>query len=97
MIMDFVDENYNDFKVILSSELKGYSNISAEFYDNLVLRLLPEFQKVKSKDEIARIIRVELLNELRQDELPKPEKISDFRRNCLSTTRRSIRTNEVRN
>jgi hypothetical protein len=74
--MDFVEENYKGFKAILTNELKAQANISKEFYDNLVLRLLPEFQRVKSKDEITTIIRVELLNELRQDELPRPEKIS---------------------
>jgi hypothetical protein len=74
--MDFIDEHYRDFKMILSSELKVYPEISSDFYDTLVLRLLPEFQWLKSKDEIARIIRVELLNELRQDEVPAPEMIS---------------------
>ena len=74
--MDFVEKNYKDYKIILSTELRVHSNISGEFYDSLVLRLLPEFPRVKTNDEITRIIRAELLNELKQDELPEPEHIS---------------------
>lgn len=99
--MDFVEENYKDYKIILTHGLKDHANISNEFYDSLILRLLPEFQRVKTKDEITRIIRVELLNELKQEELPEPEQISRLSEKLfehyieINRDQRSEKLNEV--
>jgi hypothetical protein len=78
MQVNFVDNNYSDYKAILKNELRINSVVPGEFYDTFILRLVPHLQKLKTKDEVFGIIRIELLNEFKPDELPALEEIKSL-------------------
>lgn len=67
--MEFVEKNYKEYKSILEG-LTVKATIPQDFFDNLVLQIIPELPKAKSPDEIDRIVRVELLNVFTPNELP---------------------------
>jgi hypothetical protein len=77
-ITEFIHTNYSNYESIIKRELFTNDNPPDGFYESFILTILPRLKKIRNKEEFYPIVKVQLLNFFKENELPSKEKIKQL-------------------